>query len=207
MTHYNIDTSTPVGEMIVVVLMALAEMQSKQMSVKQTTSQEVRADKGYRHGPSPPFGYDLGDSPGTLKVNELKVSIVRAIFSEYLDQGSFAVVAKAINERGYRTRKDKKFDSYKIRYILENRAYIADREVNKKYKGMTDDEVPPGKTYYIVHSEMWEPIMNLPTFERVQRLIHKRRMTKSRVLYTGEALLPSLRRCTMPSLSAGDGSR
>jgi site-specific DNA recombinase len=92
----DIDTSTPMGKAMRVIMSALAELESA------TTGERVRAvmsgrtsDKGLHHGSAPPFGYEK-PAKQLLPV-EPQAGIVRRIFQEYAAGRSQGQICAALN--------------------------------------------------------------------------------------------------------------
>lgn len=104
-THYQIDTASPTGKLIITILMALAEMQSFQIGKKQLESRRERNAKGIRAGGSIPLGYDYHPKKtGIYVINKKESQIVQLIFRLYREHLSPTKVAHILNGKGYRTK-------------------------------------------------------------------------------------------------------
>ena len=94
---------------------------------------------------------------------------VNAAFRLYLQTGSLKETASALNERGYRTKAYKsrrehvhagrEFLLQDLQRLLKNRAYIAEKVVNKRHGGE------------VVAPAVWPAIVDKEKFEAVQRLM------------------------------------
>ncbi|MDM7913052.1 MAG: recombinase family protein, partial [Methanotrichaceae archaeon] len=158
-THYQIDTATPTGQLVITILMALAEMQREQLSEKITTSRHILiSEKKRKSGGSVPLGFELvPERPGYYQVNVDEALIVRLAFDIYLQCRNLRKTARELNERGYRTKETlnrqgdprggRLFSSETVKYILQNMVYIGILEEHKLNKGKPDDEVPVGERY------------------------------------------------------------
>ena len=184
-THYQIDTSTPTGQLVITILMALAEMQRLQYSEKMIHSRHTRLTQGLRSGGTIPLGFDRHPTtPGLFVVNDLEATVVRLVFSLYLKLKSLSGVARELNKRGHRTKRvpckkggfrgDNKFAADKVRYILNNYIYIGLLEEHKANKGKPDSEVPKNHRYnrYVPENpDLWPKLIDKAVFEKAQLLL------------------------------------
>lgn len=82
-----------------------------------------RAVKGQVLG-RPPYGYRVGDDR-RLEVVEEEAALVRMIFDLYRNEGlGIRLIAKRLNEQGYRTRRGGNWSMVTIRDLLRNRVYV-----------------------------------------------------------------------------------
>ena len=82
-----------------------------------------RAVKGQVLG-RPPYGYRVG-ADRRLEVVEEEAALVRVIFNLYLTEGlGIRLIAKRLNQEGYRTRRDGNWSMVTIRDLLRNRVYV-----------------------------------------------------------------------------------
>ena len=82
-----------------------------------------RAVKGQVLG-RPPYGYRVG-SDRRLEVVPQEAALVRIIFDLYRSEGlGIRLIAKRLNEQGYRTRRDGNWSMVTIRDLLRNRVYV-----------------------------------------------------------------------------------
>jgi DNA invertase Pin-like site-specific DNA recombinase len=184
-THYQIDTSTPTGQLVITILMALAEMQSQQLALKIGGSRHSLFLNGKKSGGSIPLGYDRHpDKPGLYVINKIEAPIVRSAFDLYLQMKSLRKVARELNGRGFRTKQStgrkgeirggKPFRADSVRYILENLIYKGILEEHKQNKGKPDAEVPSNIRYSTkipTDPSEWPKIIEGKAFRRVQDLL------------------------------------
>lgn len=72
----------------------------------------------------PPYGYTVGERH-RLEVVPAEAEVVRRIFRYYLNENlGIRLIARRLNEEGYRTRRDGNWSMVTIRDILRNRAYL-----------------------------------------------------------------------------------
>jgi len=179
--HPELNTATAHGRILLTMLVAMMEFEREINVDRSRRSYQERAGRGLWTG-SQLLGYDLiEDRKGHMKVNEADANIVRFIFRAYLKQQSIHKVAALCNQRGYKTksyesRRGKKhsgtdFSYSSVKQILQQLAYVAQKEVNKQNKGRRD--VPDGRDYRVVESDCWKPIIDVDVFNQVQEIIRK----------------------------------
>ena len=72
----------------------------------------------------PPYGYRVGEDR-RLQIVEEEATLVRMIFDLYLSEGrGIRLIAKYLNEQGYRTRRGGNWSMVTIRDLLRNRVYV-----------------------------------------------------------------------------------
>lgn len=174
-TRLRLDTSTPTGEAIVIILMALAKLELDIKSERNRKSTRYRASEGLYNGGRPILGYDLNDDPthrGNLIVNHDEAQIVRMVFQKYLELGSDSAVAKYFTDQNCINKEwiQKSTGELKgggpitanvVKTILTNIKYIAlcnYIEIDEN----TQEEV--SKT----RNAVWEPIIDEKLFYEVQ---------------------------------------
>ncbi len=186
-TQYQIDTTTPIGQLIITILMALAEMQRLQYSEKQIGTQHTRFKRGRRTGGSVPLGFDEHPTEkGLYVINEEEAEIVRLAFDLYLKLKNLAAVTRELNKRGFRTKRvktrkgkikgGKPFAADSVKYILENCIYIGTLEEHKANKGKPNSEVPENQRYSKKkpdNPDEWPHIVTEEVFYLVRDLLSK----------------------------------
>ncbi len=171
----SLDTSTPTGEAMVIILMALAKLELDIKSERNRKNTQFRAQEGLYNGGRPILGYDLNKNPlsaGTLIVNKKEALIVEEGFKKYLELGSDSAVAKHISGKGYTNKNWIQRSTGKrmgggpitenvVRTLLTNIKYIALREYSA-----IDEKT--GEKVLRVTNAAWEPIINNELFYEVQ---------------------------------------
>ena len=157
-THYQIDTSTPTGQLVITILMALAEMQSHQLAKKIFQARRIKLDKGITTGGAVALGFDRDPkNPGIYKINKQEAVIVRFAFKAFLATKNLVTVANMLNAKGYRTKVAKgrggaikggrKFNRRSVEYMLTNWRYCNWIEEHKKNKGVDPSQIDPEHRY------------------------------------------------------------
>ena len=96
---------------------------SAQVGARVRDAMRRRAVKGQVLG-RPPYGYRVGDNR-RLEVIEEEAALVRVIFGLYIKEDlGIRLIAKRLNEQGYRTRRDGNWSMVTIRDLLRNRVYV-----------------------------------------------------------------------------------
>ena len=96
-----IDTSSAVGEVILAILAAIAEMERENISIQTMAGRIQKASDGKWNGGFAPYGYSLEE--GKLVINEEEAEIIRLIFDKYINTGmGYHGVAKWLEENGYK---------------------------------------------------------------------------------------------------------
>ena len=136
----NIDTLTPGGEVLLTILAAMAEQESRTMSTnikwsyqKKWQNGEVTLNTGLMLG----YIKSGKDEEGrdTYAINEAEAAIVRRIYREFLDGYSITRIARGLEADGIPTKLGKKkWRVSVITSILTNEKYTGDAILGKTYK-------------------------------------------------------------------------
>ncbi len=174
------DTSTPVGRMIIYIIITLAQFEREQTSERVALGVHARGMRGLMNGVRPILGFDKDSSkPGVYVVNEEEAKRVRRIFDVYLDEGSKAkaiarleelnIMPKFHNHSKMQQRKGK-WSSSLLGSLLSTAAYTGYHEVNKNNKLKDQNLLKPSQRYQIVKAS-WPAIVSEEKFNDVQRLL------------------------------------
>lgn len=134
----NVDNSTLMGQFLITILSAMAEMERINILEQTQAGRIQKAKAGKWNGGKPPIGYSLDRDSGTLVVNESEAVIVREIYEKYVtDRLSYNAIAKYINSRYEKPKRQKNdnplFSAYNIRRILDDETYIGIITYGKTY--------------------------------------------------------------------------
>ena len=174
----NIRTLSKDGELMLTVLSAFAEEESRSVSENVKWSIRKRFEKGEGILNTKRFlGYDK-DMYGDLIINEKEAEIVRRIFEEYLNGKGSHAIAKLLNAEGVPTVAGGKWHDTTILGILKNEKYKGDALLQKTY---TPDYRTKKKkrnngnvnTYLVRESH--SPIISDDRWEEVQKELQRRR--------------------------------
>lgn len=174
------DTSTPIGRMMVYIIIALGQFEREQTSERVAVNCHSRALRGLVNGGPAPLGFEKNpEKPGLLTPNPEEALIVRKIFQTLLEEGSRAKTIARLHEMGIRPKKPKSKDKVNqdvdwtvqsLGTLLKNPAYIGYREVNKLYKEDDQSYLKPWQKHQIVKAA-WPGILDEKVFNDVQKLL------------------------------------
>ncbi len=143
-THENIDTSTHTGELMLTLLVAVAQWE-KDVIREQTSENKMAkwADHRCFIG-KPPFGYFWNKKTNKLEVNDKEKEIYDRIVIMYVKQGlSYRDIQIQLTKEGIRCKRAW-FSNTTISYILKNPCYYGHYLVNTRVYEHEKDE--NGKT-------------------------------------------------------------
>ena len=136
------------------ILEGMAEYYSVQLSTNVKRGIRESAKKGQFHGGTIPLGYNINKETKRFEINPETAPIVQEIFKRYSEgQTEFEIIAW-LNEKGVKTSRKQPFGKSSLLTILHNEKYIG----IYRYED-------------IVHDDAIPPIVDRPTFEKVQELM------------------------------------
>lgn len=103
------------------LLMFVAEQERRNITLRTGRGRVSKAKCGGYSGGNKPYGYYVVD--GLLLINPEERPIVELVFYEYDRGTSLTDIAEMLYEKGYRTRKGKRFQVSTVRGIVANRKF------------------------------------------------------------------------------------
>jgi DNA invertase Pin-like site-specific DNA recombinase len=165
----NINTFDNDGELRLTIMASIAQEESRKTSERVKWGQKRRMEQGVVFGRNI-LGYHL--EKGVLTVNEEEAELVRHIFNKYLDGKGLHIIAKELQEEGYKTKNgNSEWTNKSIRTILQNEKYVGDL---LQKKTVTPDflthskKANNGEEEMIYIKDHHEPIIDRKTFDFVQ---------------------------------------
>jgi site-specific DNA recombinase len=180
----SFDTSTPMGELMLIQAMSFAQFERQTIVDRIKKGAKARADRGLANG-CVPLGFKLIDNkPNYREIHRDEKPIVEMIFREYLKVKNISRLADQLNEDGYQTKEFVSKGGRKIGgsrwtigtlyYLLTNRAYIGEREINKKNRNSSDANIIEDEQYCLTKAH-WPAVISRDLFFDVQRLLEENR--------------------------------
>jgi len=178
----NIDTLDAKGELILTILSALAQDESRSLSDNIRWSFQKKFKEGIPQvNLKRMLGYDKGEN-GEWVINEGQAKIVRFIFEHYLLGESASAIAKELNAMGLKTSYDKPWSSGSVLIVLRNEKYVGDlamqKTVTKNFlthrSTVNKGEAP---MYYVKDHHVG--IVSREDWDKVQELLEKNGNRKS----------------------------
>jgi DNA invertase Pin-like site-specific DNA recombinase len=148
-------TTTSMGRLTLNVLLSFAQFEREVTGERIRDKIAASKKKGLWMGGTIPLGYDLPD-PGTrvLRINPVEASLVRGIFSRYLDLGSVHALERELAGQGIQTKRTARkdgstrggvpFSRGALFHLLRNRLYLGEiPHRDQSYPGQHDAIVSP----------------------------------------------------------------
>lgn len=135
------DTSTPIGQAMLSIIMVFAELERKTIQQRITDNYYQRGKKAMYLGGTTPYGFDIkpstidGLKTSILIPNE-HIEIVKRIFDLYANSDlALGRIAKDFNWEGLKTPNDSDWTNLAIRRTVKNGVYVkADVDIYNYYK-------------------------------------------------------------------------
>ena len=116
----SIDTSTPVGRMMLSLLGTFAEFERERIAERTRDASDDRRRAGRVYGPNTPFGYKVA---GDRLVTDPREQAVLAQIQTLRALGtSYARIAATLNAQGTTTKKGRQWEASIVRSVLSSKA-------------------------------------------------------------------------------------
>jgi len=174
----GIDSSTQMGQMMITVLGAVAQMERENILAQTMLGRQQKAREGGWNGGPPAYGYTLID--GRLVVKEDEASVVRMVFDKYINGCGYTAIAGHLNRLGIprlptKVSQGRTFTDWSVQQIkrmLENPVYTGRIAFGKtrqeRIKG-TENKYRRLKSDNVILSDIaHEPIITDEIFEKAQ---------------------------------------
>ena len=141
----QLDTSTPVGKLVLTVMAAIAEFENRRRSERQKAANAVKRARGERCG-NIPYGWDAIPSPRKSKTgrdaedlvpNRLEQTVLRLICEEWKTE-SCNEVARRLNQRGTPAKKGGKWFGATVSSVREHALMAQGQHQPSSLHALTD---------------------------------------------------------------------
>jgi site-specific DNA recombinase len=158
----HIDTSTASGRLFYTIIGAMGQWERENNLERMMASIETRREMGKFVGGNVSYGYKLENS--YIVVNEEEAPVRKLIYELFLEYKRRSTVARILNERGYRTRKNKKWSDTTVTRLIKNSDAKGIRRSNHTRKKTSENpywQKPKSEWRFdpcpaIVSEELWD---------------------------------------------------
>lgn len=148
-----IDTSTPHGKVLFYILASYAEWERSVIRERTHSGQLKRAQAGRNPGFAPPYGYAVGETPGTLAVVPIEAEIVRRIFRMYVEGAGAKTIVDKLNGEGVPFRHGRSWNQQTVLHILKNPVYCGELVYGRITKNPRYGK-EPGERFWLSRDEV-----------------------------------------------------
>ncbi len=172
----SIDTSTPAGRLFYTMIAAMAQWEREEIADRVKASVGVRARLGKPLNGTAPYGYRWQDKQ--LVPHPEQAPIRKLAYELYLTHRRKGVVARLLNERGYRTSTNSKWSDMAVRRILADPSAKGVRIYNSSRKtGVWSSEARPESEWITVPVP---PIIPESLWNQVNQILEEQTKLASR---------------------------
>lgn len=162
------DTSTPMGEASLKILLVFAELERKTTSERVAATMLTRAKDGKWNGANIPYGYEYNKETKYPVLNEKEAEVVKAIFSNYASMRSLVKVVKWLMDNGYTTKHGGKWFATTVKQIINNPFYIGTLRYNMTHGATRKSNAPED---VIVVENAHPALIDKALFEKCNRIL------------------------------------
>ena len=193
----DFDESTPEGNFFNLITLGISEFYVKNLAREAFAGQMQNAKRAMSAGGPPPLGYQF-DKDKRLVIEPYEAEAVKLMFALLIQDVSYRNIAKALNEKGYRTRYGNPFKR-SLTLTLTNRKYIGEFVYNQKAGFNLDgsrnfNKLKPESEIVRIPNAV-PRIIDDETFEKAQVIVAERMRTSHKTYMKGKYLLTGLVKC------------
>ena len=169
----HLDTGSPSSEMIITILAAVAQEESRGISENMKLGMRMRFKAGKPKWVNT-YGYQKGGD-GQYHIKEAQAAGVRRIFELYVSGRSLPQIAKQLEKEGIPSANGGPWWPKSLAAVLHNEKYVGDVMMQKTYTidHLTHKKVKNDRTvvpsYYV--KDHHEAVVDRKTFERAQTIL------------------------------------
>lgn len=174
----NINTLTMDGELLLVILSSVAQQEVENISANVKKGLKMKMQRGELVGFQGCLGYDYHPEDKTITVNEEEAEIVRYIFKRYIEGAGGSVIARELQNLGYKTKRGSTtWAETTVIGIIKNEKYKGDILMGKTFtldpisKRRLDNFGEEDQFYVRDHHEA---IISEEVFDAAQEILKRR---------------------------------
>lgn len=177
----NINTLEMSGELLLTILSSVAQQESETISSHVKLGIKMKRERGELVGFNKCLGYAWNTETKNLQIVEEEAEIVRYIFQRYIQGAGSTIIARELNQLGYKPLKGKEFRESAIRSVLKNEKYKGDVLMGKTF---TIDAISHKRVKNYGEEDMYyidnhhEPIISAEVFDKAQEILEKRAVNR-----------------------------
>lgn len=167
----NFQTDSPMGRAMLNIIMTFAQLEREMTSMRVRATMIARAKEGKWNGTAAPLGYTFNKEIMYPVPDEEEKKIVQFIFDEYEKEPSVLRIARLLNERNIKTKRNGSWYAKTITQTLRNPFYKGTLRYN--YQDSGRGKIRPEEDWVIIPNNH-EAIIDEAQFDRVQKILEKR---------------------------------
>jgi site-specific DNA recombinase len=188
----TIDTSTPAGRLFFTIIAAMAQWEREEIADRVTASVSVRAKLGKPLGGPAPYGFRWKDKK--LILDPAEAPIRKRAYELFLEQRRKGVVARMLNDAGYRTRQNCKWSDMTVGRVLRCPSAKGIYYLNRTRKtGDWQWEMKPESEWGALHVD---PIVSEALWDQVNQILEEQTKRPKRLGKKPVQLFAGLAYCT-----------
>ena len=171
------------GEFLITILSSVAQQEVENISANVKKGLKMKMQRGELVGFQGCLGYDYNPADKTITINEEEAAVVRYIFQRYTEGAGGSVIAKELENLGYKTKRcSPKWADSTVIGIIKNEKYKGDILLGKTF---TVDPISKRRLYNFGEEDQFyirehhEPIISEEVFEAAQEILRRRAKPRS----------------------------
>ncbi len=198
----NFDTSTPMGELMLIQAMSFAQFERQTIVDRIKKGARARAERGLANGYISLGFKPVEHRPNYREIDEAERQYVEMMFRKFLELKRLNRLVGYLNDNGYRTKEfvtksgkkagGNRWTISSVHALLTNRSYIGEREINKRFRSVDPERLKDDERYFYVDAH-WPALISKDLFFDVQKLLEQNK--KKARKYIHEYRLTGLIEC------------